>query len=167
MPQTLITKHRGEVTFRKTWVDAGGRHIGALVGGGYAHLSGILVEKKRDLLDLIPSGPELVAACNWWDNKDIELEPSARHVVFGPKGFVWDDGSPIVSAQSLVENFPRGKDLDMMLEWFHDQKQQKLAASENEDADYDKAVTAAQTTLAVKKTVNALNKKSPGRPKKA
>ncbi len=166
MSQTLITKHHGEVTFRKTWVDAGGRHIGALIGGGYAHLSGILVEKKRDLLDLIPPGPEQVAACNWWDNKDVELTPPAKHVVFGPKGFVWDDGSPIVSAQSLVENFPRGKELDMMLEWFHDQKQQKLAASENEQADYDKAVTAAQVALTAKKKVDVLAKRPQGRPRK-
>jgi hypothetical protein len=166
MPQTLITKHHGEVTFRKTWVNADGRHIGALAGGGYAHLSGILVEKKRDLTDLIPPGPDLIAACDWWDNKDIELEPSARRVVFGPKGFVWDDGSPIISAQSLVENFPRGKELDMMLEWFHDQKQQKLAESESERANYDKAVTAGQAALAAKKKVDVLAKRPQGRPRK-
>ena len=166
MPQTLITKLHGEVTFKKTWVNADGRHIGALAGGGYAHLSGILVDKKRDLLDLIPPGPDQVAACNWWDNKDVELEPPVRRVVFGPKGFVWDDGTAIASAQSLVENFPRGKDLDMMLEWFHDRKQQKLAETESEQAGHDKAAAAAQADLVAKKEVAVSAKRPQGRPRK-
>lgn len=129
MAQTLKSKVRGNLRFRKTWRQIDGRHIGALVGGGYAHTSGLLVEKKQDLLDLIT--PEEVderqKAIDWWENKDVSLDEESR-----PKGVLissggdcmWDDGTPIESAQSIIENLPKGDLLETVLAWFH--KKQKL-----------------------------------------
>lgn len=158
MGQTIHTKARGDHTFRKTWVSSDGRHIGALVGGGYAYLSGLLVTKKEDLTELIPVGPEREKAYAWWDNKDQELEEKQiKRIILDTDGeFKWEDGSPIVSAQSLIENLPRGEKLDMMLAWFHKREQAKT--------DKDSAEKEIESTLTAD-NVAAVRKKPIGRPR--
>jgi hypothetical protein len=138
--QVIHTKNRGDHTFIRTFASSDGRHIGALAGGGYAYLSGILVTKREDLIDLIPEGPDREAALAWWENKDQDLEKKeVRRVLMDVDGdFKWEDGSPIESAQSLIENFPRGSDLDKLLEWFHERENKKKAAqSKRKDSEIE------------------------------
>jgi len=165
MAQTIHTKKRGDHTFRKTWASSDGRHIGALAGGGYAYLSGLLVMKREDLTDLIPTGPEREKALAWWNNKDQDLEEKQtnRIILDADNEFKWEDGSPIISAQSLIENLPRGKKLDMMLAWFHEREQTKNDKAKNERLDIDRATQTGQE--AIKEKMMA-QKRSPGRPRK-
>lgn len=132
MAQLIHTKHRGDHVFSRTWVLSDGRHLGQLSGGGYAYLSGILVDKRQDLIDVIPSGPDQEKALAWWDNADQELEEKEyKKVLLDVDGeFKWEDGSPIESAQSLIENLPRGSNLDMLLAWFHNKEHEKTVAKE-------------------------------------
>jgi hypothetical protein len=156
MAQVIHTKKHGDHSFIKTWVETDGRHIGALEGGGFAYLSGLVVSRKQDLIDLIKEEEWLQKALDWWENKDqVTEEKEIKKVIFDNGTFCWEDGSPIISAQSLIENMPRGEELDMLLAWFHKREHKK--------AEEKKAEAEAQATQSQQ---SVKTNPKPGRPKK-
>lgn len=164
MAQIIHTKMRGDHVFRKTWVSSDGRHIGVLANGGYAYLSGLLVNKRDDLIDLITDDEEREKALAWWENKDqpLDTQPKKKVVLDYKDGnFKWEDGSEILTAQSLIENLPRGKNLDMLLKWFHEKEQTKeeKAAAHREA---EQTATALNLENAVKKVSKPRYGKRPG-----
>ena len=128
--QTLHTKNYGSVSFERTWI-AGDVHIGKMVGGGYAYLSGLPVKSKKELKAVIPAGPFLEEALAWFDKKD---EPQSvitkKVVIFQDGGYAFDDGSQITSLQELVNFMPAGSALDAAIEWFSKEKKKRESVKE-------------------------------------
>jgi hypothetical protein len=87
MSQTIFTKGQGAVEFVRTWANSDGGHIGQLAAGGYAYLSGNPVDKKGDLMSLIPIGSQLDEALEWFKTKDkpkVELVEESVEVEAAP-----------------------------------------------------------------------------------
>lgn len=119
MPFVFHSKQFGEVSFETTWA-MGQVHIGLLVGGGYAHISGHPLSRKEDGLAAIPPGPEQDAFLEWWENKDKQpIQEITRRIIVNPDGaYSFDDGTPIEKAEQLIGYFGSGDALEQALRWF-------------------------------------------------
>lgn len=122
--QTIKTKHFGPIAFVKTWVSSDGRHIGKLAKGGYAHLSGSLVNTTKDLMELIPGGKEREEALEWFKNKDKpQAKLDAKKIMLTPDGgYMWEDGSEITDAVDIYNTLSKGPQLEAVLAWFQTKK---------------------------------------------
>jgi len=119
MPQRLETRDRGTFWFEKTWVVGGVGHIGKLVGGGYCKVGGQPITKKTELTNIIPKGPELNEALEWFANRGKVTAKAQRSIVIGPDGSLkFDDGSPITSMSDIMSNLSPGPMLEMALKMF-------------------------------------------------
>jgi hypothetical protein len=111
--QKLETKDKGTYTFKRTWIIQGVGHIGLLAGGGYCHVGGQPIQKAAELRHVIPKGPELDAALEWFTNRDKVKPAEQKRIVIEPNGdFHFDDGSPITSMSDLINNLPPGPILE-------------------------------------------------------
>ena len=128
MSQVLRFKNKGEFTFEKTYVN-GTLHIGKLVGGGYCHLGGMPIKNLEELRSVIPDGPELDSAVDWYKNRGkAKLEEKPKRVIIATKdGFSFLDG-PINSVQDIMNNLPPGPTQENILAWYG----QKIALGQRE-----------------------------------
>ena len=135
MAQIINTKHFGPIEFEKTWVSSDSGHIGLLVTGGYAHLTGQPVTKKRHLIDLIPDEKEQKKALEWWDNRDkIKETKKTKRIMLEVDGsYKWEDGSPITTAADILTSLPPGPQQEAVLAWFHTQHAEQKVEKETEE----------------------------------
>ncbi len=122
MPQRIHTKKYGPIDFVRTWASAEGGHVGLLVVGGYAHLSGHPVTQKEHLETLIPAGSHLDAALEWWENKDKPTESERSIMLRSDGSYSWNDGTEIENAADVMTVLPVGTQLDAVLTWFYQSK---------------------------------------------
>lgn len=108
MPQTMHTKHYGDVTFVRSWA-GGGKHIGLLANGGYAHFpSGLPVKNKSELMGVIPQGEQLEEALAFFEQRTNKKDEVQRRglVMFEKEGemhYTFKDGS-ITSMSDIIAN---------------------------------------------------------------
>jgi len=126
MGQKIHTKHYGTVEFEQTW-SCDGLHIGRLTDGGYAHLTGLPVQSKDEIIRAIPSGPEQEAALHWWEHRNdpVEEESENRIVMNRDGSYSFEDGSPIESYADITQNTSPGPGQDAMLVWFSEELQRR------------------------------------------
>lgn len=116
--QTLKTKHHGDITFLRTWVQSS-LHIGRLAGGGYLHTSGLPIATEQEIREAIPKGPDLDDALQWFKHRDDIPVPVKRRIMIELDGsYVFDDGNPVQSITELVQCIPPGPALDAAVMWF-------------------------------------------------
>lgn len=128
--QTIVSKYYGELTFSKTWAVAKGVHVGRLMNGAYAHIGGLPVTDKNDLIAAIPRGEALDEALDWFENRltratEAQLLP-AKLVMYYPPDQSWryvDTNQPVATVEDLYEALKGSPALDAALAWFFRQRQ--------------------------------------------
>jgi len=148
MAQRLITKHYGPIEVEKSW-NVGAQHIGKLVGGGYVYLTGLPVKTKQELKAIIPPGPDLDEALEWFDSPDKFSETRIKRLMLNPDGsYEFDDGSPVESVSDLVKHLQEGPALDAALTWFVKAQEAKKGVQAEVKTKVGKAATAAKKVAA-------------------
>jgi hypothetical protein len=153
MPQKLHTKDRGTFTFERTFANST-MHIGKLVGGGYSHLAGQPIKNLGELRAVIPDGPELVAALEWFNNRGKEKpeEKPKKRVIVTNTGFAFEDG-PITSAQDILNNVAPGPMQENILGWWGTQLKDVQKAKRKEESRVSRTVDQIRQELG-EKTAN-------------
>lgn len=155
MSQILHTKNYGEIEVEQSWIHDN-LHIVKLANGGYAHSSGLPVQKASELKKAIPPGPELEEALFWFEHRHDEPEQVKRRLVINPDGsVVFDDGSPIQNMSDIVENLQPGPFLDAALRWFVQKQEQ--------DRQAEQAAKTKAGRIARQMATQAKEKKQPGK----
>lgn len=125
MPQKINTKHYGEVIIEKSWC-SGAQHIGKLVGGGYVYLTGLPVKSKGELKTVIPPGPDLDEALDYWDNPDKYVTQQPQRIMQNPDGsYEFEDATPVTTITELVQYFKEGPQLDAAVACFMETQKSK------------------------------------------
>lgn len=131
MPQKIHTKNFGDLTFERTWAISNDMHIGRLVNGAYAHIGGLPVMSREELMRAIPHGPEQEAALDWFDNRDRRAAEAriapARLVYFYAPDKSWryiDTQQPVDSVEHLYEALKGSAALNEAVGWFVAQQRQ-------------------------------------------
>jgi len=119
MPQTLFVKDKGSFTFVKTFVTNAGIHIGKTPEGAFMHIGGQPVKTKNEHRAVIPDGPDLIEALEWFDNrgKPKAEEKPKRKIIAQGNDFTFEDG-PITGTQEIIANSSPGMIQDMILAWW-------------------------------------------------
>lgn len=134
MSQKIHTKNYGTVEFEQTW-SAEGLHIGRLTSGGYAHLTGLPVQGKDELVKCIPPGQDQQMALDWWEHRnDPSEEEAPNRIVLGRDGsYSFEDGTPIESYSDITHNVPPGPGQDAILAWFSEELQRRKGVEASAD----------------------------------
>ncbi|MEW6385911.1 MAG: hypothetical protein AB1491_00120 [Thermodesulfobacteriota bacterium] len=128
MGQILFTKNYGEIEIEKSWAK-GTAHIAKLVGGAYVHISGLPVQSKAELREVITDPQELAQALDWFDHRHDEPEKEPRRLILNPDGtMIFDDGTPVTSVSEIVEAIKPGPLLDAALLSFAKQQEKEKKA---------------------------------------
>ena len=130
MSQLIKTKYFGSLTFVRTWA-APGMHIGLLANGAYAHIGGLPVSNQADLTRVIPAGPDLDEALDWFENRDkraMEAKNTpARLVFFHPGDKSWryvDTQQPVDTVEDLYQALKGSSALNEAIGWFVEHRKQ-------------------------------------------
>ena len=133
MPQTLFPRDFPEgIVFVRTFTGTSQIHIGELPGNaGYARIDGQPIQSVGELTAVIPAGPRLQQALDWWqhhDDEEPEWEPPAVTWKKGRLVYV-ETGAELTSHAEIIEAFPEESPMQRAaLEWFG-QRQQAQQAS--------------------------------------
>lgn len=140
MPQELFVKDKGSFKFVKTFVE-GGLHIGRTPDGSYLHLGGQPVKTQQELRAVIPDGPDLVHALDWFNNrgKPKPEEKPKRKIIAQGNDFAFEDG-PITNTQEIIDNTIPGTIQDMILAWWGGKMKELQKAKKREDSRVSRAV---------------------------
>jgi hypothetical protein len=132
MPQVLTTKAFGPITIVRSWATTG-QHIVELEHGGFARRDGNPIQSEQELIALLPDGPDLQRALDWWHHRDDEEEYAPPDVVFRHGAVVYAaTGEPLSSFEEVLAAFPDpGPFQEAALRWFGTrQAQQQAGASD-------------------------------------
>ncbi len=137
MPQTLFPAAFPEgITFIRTHAGLNTIHIGELPGGGYSRIDGQPIQSIQELTDVIPKGPRLKHALEWWAHRD-EPEPDEE-----PPAVTWrrgkliyvDSGVELTSHAEIIQAFPEESPMQRAaLEWFGQSQARRHQANERQD----------------------------------
>ena len=130
MAQSIFTKHYGEIRFIRTWAQSGGKHIGLMPSGAYAHIGGLPVTNIADIQACIPAGDELEKALAWFENrgKVSKDHTPVRKVYYDPDDGSWRyvDSYAVVAQVEDLQAALKGGPLADALVWFQRQMGAKV-----------------------------------------
>ena len=108
--QILRTKKHGEVRVAgKFWM--GGTGVPKIIiltpEGGYRKARGGAILSEKELIDVIPPGPELDKALLWWANKDNWQKNAPRKITFqdGTGYPIYEDTGEFVEDEDTLQNY--------------------------------------------------------------
>lgn len=136
--QTLYPHNYPEgITFVRTYTGTGCLHIGELPGGkGYCRVDGQPIQEKGELVAVIPAGPRLQQALDWWEHRGDEPPKDEPPPVIwrGGKLCYAESGAELTSHADIIQAFPEeGPMQKAALEWFGQRQAARHAQTQREN----------------------------------
>lgn len=148
MSQLITTKYYGDLHFERTWAASGGIHIGRLLGGSYAHIGGLPVTDKADLIACIPQGEALTTALDWFENRHKRAEEALlmppKLVMFYTPDRSWryvESNTPVERVEDLYEALKGSDALEGAVKWFVTRQQAPAEGASSTGLGLDDRIT--------------------------
>lgn len=137
MVQILYPRDYPEgISFVRTFTATGAIHIGQLPGGGYSRIDGQAIQSVGELTAVIPQGPRLTEALEWWAHHDDEAPEFEPPMVTWHRGklIYVESGAELTSHAEIIQAFPDDSPMQRAaLEWFAGKQLQHHQARQQQD----------------------------------
>ncbi len=163
MPQTLFPAQFPEgITFERTYMGAGLIHIGQLPGGGYARIDGQPIQSVEELTAVIPAGPRLTQALEWWTHhEDPEPDDEPPLVTWSRGKLIYvESGAELTSHAEIIQAFPENNPMQhAALEWFAAQQLGRHQTKQRQDLQTGVRSSSVESQLGQKRSHHAAKPK--------